>query len=108
MNNRVHLIKAAFLKVLAHPIRLRILELLAQGEQSVGQFSQSLSVDQPTVSRHLGILRQGGLVISRQDGASVFYRIQGEETVQLLERLTELLKRKLQVDQELLKGFEKA
>lgn len=108
MNNQVHLIKAAFLKILAHPIRLKILELLAQGEQSVGQFSQSLSVDQPTVSRHLGILKQGGLVISRQEGASVLYQIQGKETVQLLAYLTELLKRKLQVDQELLKGFEEA
>ena len=107
-NNQVHLIKAAFLKVLAHPLRLRILELLRQGEQSVGQFAQALSVDQPTVSRHLGILKQGGLVTARQDGASVFYSIQNEETVQLLQQLTELLKRKLQVDQELLRSVEEA
>lgn len=58
-NYQVHLIKAAFLKVLAHPLRLRILELLGQGEQSVGQFAQVLSVDQPTVSRHLSVLKQG-------------------------------------------------
>ena len=107
-NNQVHLIKAAFLKVLAHPLRLRILELLRQGEQSVGQFAQTLSVDQPTVSRHLGILKQGGLVTARQDGASVFYSIQNEETVQLLQQLTELLKRKLRVDQELLKSVEES
>lgn len=105
-NQQVHLIKAAFLKVLAHPLRLRILELLRQGEQSVGQFAQALTADQPTISRHLGILKQGGLVVARQDGASVFYRIQNEETVQLLQQLTELLKRKLQVDQELLKSVE--
>ena len=106
--NQVHLIKAAFLKVLAHPLRLRILELLGQGEQSVGQFAQGLSVDQPTVSRHLGILKQGGLVTTRQDGASVIYRLQNEETVRLLQQLTELLKRKLRVDQELLKNVEEA
>lgn len=106
--NQVHVIKAAFLKVLAHPLRLRILELLGQGEQSVGEFAQTLSVDQPTVSRHLGILKQGGLVTGRQDGASVIYRLQNEETVQLLQQLTELLKRKLQVDQELLKTVEEA
>ena len=107
-NNQVHLIKAAFLKVLAHPLRLRILELLGQKEQSVGQFAQALSVDQPTVPRHLGILKQGGLVTTRQDGASVIYRLQNEETVQLLQQLTELLKRKLQVDQELLKSVEES
>jgi ArsR family transcriptional regulator len=107
-NHHVHLIKAAFLKVLAHPLRLRILELLGQGEQSVGQFAQALSVDQPTVSRHLSILKQGGLVTTRQDGASVIYRLQNEETVRLLQQLTELLKRKLQVDQALLKSVEEA
>lgn len=107
-NHQAHLIKAAFLKVLAHPLRLRILELLGQSEQSVGQFTQVLSVDQPTVSRHLGILKQGGLVATRQDGASVIYRLQNEETVQLLERLTELLRRKLRVDQELLKSVEES
>lgn len=105
-SHQVHLIKAAFLKVLAHPLRLRILELLGQGEQSVGQFAQALAVDQPTVSRHLGVLKQGGLVVARQDGPSVFYRLQNGETVQLLQQLTELLKRKLQVDQELLKSVE--
>lgn len=105
-NHQAHLIKAAFLKVLAHPLRLRILELLRQGEQSVGQFAQGLSVDQPTVSRHLGILKQGGLVAARQDGALVFYRLQNEETVQLLQQLTALLKRKLQVDRALLKSVE--
>lgn len=107
-NYQVHLIKAAFLKVLAHPLRLRILELLGQSEQSVGQCAQVLSVDQPTVSRHLGILKQGGLVTTRQDRASVIYRLQNEETVQLLQQLTELLKRKLQVDQELLKSVEES
>jgi ArsR family transcriptional regulator len=107
-DNQVHLVKAAFLKVLAHPLRLRILELLGQGEQSVGQFAQGLSVDQPTVSRHLGILKQGGLVTARQDGASVFYRLQNEETVHLLQQMTELLKHKLRVDQELLKSVEES
>ena len=76
MTEQVHLIKAAFLKVLAHPTRLRILEMLCWSESSVGQFAQSLSVDQSTISRHLSILKQGGLVSSRQEGISIFYRIQ--------------------------------
>ena len=106
MTNQIHLIKAAFLKALAHPLRLQILEILCRGDSSVGQFAQVLGVDQPTVSRHLGILKQGGLVVSRQEGVSVLYRIQDEDIAQFLQKLTELLKRKLQVDQELLKGVE--
>ena len=106
MADQVHLIKAAFLKALAHPLRLQILEMLCLGENSVGQFALSLGVDQPTVSRHLGILKQGGLVVSRQGGLSVLYKIQNEDMAQFLQKLTELLRRKLQVDQDLLKSFE--
>lgn len=104
MTNQIHLIKAAFLKALAHPVRLQILEILCRGESSVGHFAQVLGVDQPTVSRHLGILKQGGLVIARQEGLSILYKIQNEDVAQFLQKLTELLKRKLQVDQELLKS----
>ena len=108
MTNQVHLIKAAFLKALAHPLRLQILEILCRGETSAGHFVQSLRVDQPTVSRHLGVLKQGGLVVSRQVGISVLYKIQNEDMAQFLQKLTELLKRKLQVDQELLKSVERS
>ncbi len=104
MQTEVHLIKAALLKILAHPLRLRILELLCQEERSVGQFTTLLQVDQPIVSRHLGVLRQGGLVTMRQEGVSVWYRIQNDEIVQFLAKLTELLKSKLQIDAELLKN----
>ena len=109
MTDQIHLIKAAFLKALAHPLRLRMLESLCVAESSVGQFAESLGVDQPTVSRHLGILKQAGLVGSgRQEGAAVFYKIQNEEIGRFLGKLTELLKLKLQVDQALLKSVEEA
>ncbi|OIO38235.1 MAG: hypothetical protein AUJ72_02815 [Candidatus Omnitrophica bacterium CG1_02_46_14] len=107
MTNQIYLIKTAFLKALAHPTRLQILEILCRGESSVGQFAQVLGVDQPTVSRHLGILKQGGVVAARQEGLSVLYKIQNEAMTEFLQKLTELLKRKLQVDQEILKGVEK-
>ena len=104
MTNKMYFIKAAFLKALAHPLRLQILEILCRGDSSVGQFAQSLGVGQPTVSRHLGVLKQGGIVVSHQEGISVLYKIQKEDMSQFLQKLTELLKRKLQVDQDLLKS----
>ena len=85
--NQIHLIKAAFLKALAHPLRLQILEILCRGESSVGQFAQTLGADQPTVSRHLGILKQGGLVVARQEGTLVLYKIQNEDIAQFLQKL---------------------
>lgn len=105
MQPAVHLVKAAFLKVLAHPLRLRMLELLCQGERTVGRFVELLHVDQPIVSRHLSILRQGGLVTTCQEGLSAGYRIQNDEIIQFLAKLTELLRSKLQIDTELLKSI---
>lgn len=108
MTDKIHVIKAAFLRALAHPLRLQILDILCRGESSVGQFAQVLGVDQPTVSRHLGILKQGGLVVARQEGVSVLYKIQNGDMAQFLQKLTELLKCKLQVDQDLLKSVEES
>lgn len=104
MQTEIFLIKAAFLKVLAHPLRLSILELLCQGERTVGQLAELLRVDQPIVSRHLGILKQGGLVTMRQEGSSIWHRVQNDEITRFLDKLTELLKSKLQIDAELLKS----
>jgi ArsR family transcriptional regulator len=105
MKNKIHVVKAAFLKALAHPVRLQILEILCRGESSVGQFTQSLGVDQPTVSRHLGILKQGGLVVARQEGLLVLYKIQNKDMAQFLQKLAELLRRKLQIDRKILKSL---
>jgi len=104
VQTEIHLIKAAFLKVLAHPLRLKILELLSHEEHTVGQFAELLRVDQPVVSRHMGVLRQGGLVAARQAGSSIWYRVQNDEIVRFLDKLTDLLKSKLQIDSELLKS----
>lgn len=104
MQPQVRLIKAAFLKVLAHPTRLEILELLSAGERTVGQCAEALRMDQPSVSRHLAILKQGGLVTMRQEGLSVWYRVQDNEIADFLAKLTELLKNKLQIDAQLLKS----
>ena len=84
MTDRVYLVKAAFLKALSHPLRLQIMELLCRGEQSVGQCTRVFKVDQPTISRHLGILKQGGFVEARQKGVSVVYKIRNSGIVNFL------------------------
>ena len=108
LRREVYQLHAEICHALSDPNRILILYELREGRRNVGELAENLAISQPTVSRHLGILKQGGLVTTRQDGASVFYRLQNEETVQLLQQLTELLKRKLQVDQELLKGVEES
>lgn len=62
-------------KAASEPIRLRILALLAHGELCVCHVQAALDVPQPTVSRHLAILRQAALVRTRRDGSWVHYTL---------------------------------
>jgi ArsR family transcriptional regulator, zinc-responsive transcriptional repressor len=66
---------AQCLKSVAHPVRLRILELLVEGEYNVGELAELCEVDQPTVSGHLGQLRGRGILQQERQGRYVYYRI---------------------------------
>ena len=65
-----------FFKTLADPTRLRLLMLLvAEGELCVCELTHALREIQPKISRHLGLLREAGLVLDRRQGQWIFYRI---------------------------------
>jgi ArsR family transcriptional regulator len=68
------------LKALAHPVRLRMVEMirLHQGELCVCEFKPHFELTQPTISHHLKILRDAGLIRSRQDGTWVHHSIEPE------------------------------
>ena len=68
-----------FLKALAHESRLMILCILAEGEKSVGELEDILSLRQPTVSQQLARLRADGLVSTRRDGKTIYYSLDSEE-----------------------------
>ena len=70
---------AEFLKALAHQNRLMILCILSQGEKSVSELEEMLSLRQPTVSQQLARLRAEGLVATRRDGKTIFYNLASEE-----------------------------
>ena len=77
--------KAEFFKALAHPIRIRILEILVRGEQSVHELQESLGLDQPTVSQHLAVLRAKNIVETRKEGAAVRYTVRDPAVGELLD-----------------------
>lgn len=62
-------------KAVAHPLRLSIVCLLAQGERTVGEICEAVGTSQPNVTQHLGILRDKALLASRKDANRVYYRI---------------------------------
>jgi len=79
------------LKALAHPARLRILQVLAHGEACVCHLTTVLQKRQPYVSQHLMILREAGLVTDRRDGLMVYYRLAHKETQEILDTLRQVV-----------------
>lgn len=100
-------IKADFLKSLAHPVRLAVLEYLKHGEASVGQMVSALGVEQSGLSKHLSILRQSGILASRQEKATVYYCVRDKGIFSVLRPISEILRKKLQESQNMLEHLGK-
>ncbi len=98
----IYAVKAEFFRVLGHPARVRILELLREGEMSVGELQAELHLDSSGTSQHLGVLRRQGVLESRKEGTSVFYRVRDPRTFQLLEVARQILTSSLEATQALL------
>jgi ArsR family transcriptional regulator len=80
----VYVVKAQLFRVLGHPVRIRMLELLSDGERTVGDLQAELNLDSSGTSQHLAALRQQGVLDSRRAGTSVYYRIRDPRVSQLL------------------------
>jgi len=76
-----------FCKALADETRQRILVMLLEGEKCVGDIVEAFEMSQPSISHHLGILRQFGLVTGRKEGKQVFYAINHSNVVECCGRL---------------------
>lgn len=85
MNQSLQRFKAEFFKALAHPTRIRILELLRNGEKSVGELQQQLASEGSTISQQLAILRMKNLVETRKAGNSIYYRLRDPQVNELLD-----------------------
>ena len=74
-HGRLQAFKAEFFKALAHPLRIRILELLVVGERSVLEIQRALGAEQSSVSQQLAVLRAKNIVAGRKEGTSVRYLV---------------------------------
>lgn len=81
---------STFLKALSHEGRLMILCHLASGEKSVLELEELLSARQAAVSQQLARLRAEGLVSPRREGKAIYYRLEDERAVQILEVVYDL------------------
>jgi len=90
-NEPIYMLKAEFFRILGHPARVRILELLRDGERSVGDLQDALGLDSGGTSQHLGVLRRHGLLENRREGTSVYYSVRDPRVFQLLEAARQIL-----------------
>jgi ArsR family transcriptional regulator len=73
---QMNILPEQFFKILADPTRLRVLVLLAgEGELCVCELTHALDEVQPKISRHLGLLREAGVVLDRRQGQWIYYRL---------------------------------
>jgi DNA-binding transcriptional ArsR family regulator len=102
----VYVVKADLFRVLGHPARVRILELLREGERSVGALQSALGLDSGGTSQHLAALRRLGVVETRRSGTSVFYRVDDPRVFDLLDAGRAIVGRRLVGQQSLLRELE--
>jgi ArsR family transcriptional regulator len=86
----LHRFKAEFFKALAHPSRIRILELLRSGERTVSDLQAHLDMDPSSVSQQLAVLRAKNIVQTRKAGTSVYYSVRDPQVLTLLDVAREI------------------
>lgn len=82
---------AKYFRALGDPTRLRVLELIADGERSVGDLVTALELSQPKVSNHLACLRWCGFVTTRREHRTIYYRLADDRLRQIVMLARELL-----------------
>jgi DNA-binding transcriptional ArsR family regulator len=77
-------VKAELFKALAHPARIRALEVLSERERSVSDLQPLVGIESSHLSQQLGVLRRAGLVSTRKEGSSVIYALRDPLIAELL------------------------
>ncbi len=103
----IHVVKAELFRVLGHPMRVRILEFLRDGERTVGDLQAALGLDSSGTSQHLAALRRQGLVEGRREGTSVHYRAKDPRVFHMLESARQILTSSLSETQAILAELER-
>jgi ArsR family transcriptional regulator len=87
--------KAEFFRMLGHPVRIRVLELLQDGPMAVRDLLAAIGIEPSSLSQQLAVLRRSGIVTATREGSTVVYTLAGGDVAELLRAarriLTELL-----------------
>jgi ArsR family transcriptional regulator len=93
--NELELLHEQVCDALGSPIRLMIFYALKRQSRYVSDLAEELNLPQPTVSRHLKVLRERGLVTARRDGPTVYYALADERVMTALDLMRSVLRDRL-------------
>ena len=105
--SELNIVKAGLFRALAHPTRIRILELLSAGERTVQDLQGALGLSQPVVSQQLSVLRAGLLVTSRRVGTASCYALRSPLIADLLAVARKFLNHHLKASQTMLRELKR-
>src|SRR4030067_3567096 len=95
MEERVLELKAEILKVLAQPTRLKILELLRNGEKCICEIVPAINGEQSNISRHISLMQRSNLVTTRKDGVKVMVKVRDQKIFEILDKVSLILKNQM-------------
>jgi ArsR family transcriptional regulator len=95
MEERAIYLKSEVLKALAQPTRLKILELLRDGERCICEIVPAINGEQSNISRHISLMQKSHLITTRKDGVKVMVKVKGPEIFEIIDKVGLLLKREL-------------
>ena len=84
-SSQLQTFKAQFFRALGHPVRIKILEILVRGGQTVQELQAALKLEQPIVSQQLADLRNRNVVVAQKEGLSVRYELRDPAVGELLD-----------------------
>ena len=87
----LYVAKAEFFKMLGHPVRIRVLELLQDGPTPVRDLLAEIDVEAPNLSQQLAVLRRSGIVTAHREGATVVYALAGGDVADLMRAARRIL-----------------
>jgi ArsR family transcriptional regulator len=89
--SEIQMLHAEICQALADPIRILLLYQLSDRPQSVGELGDLLEINQPTVSRHLKVLRERGMVNTERHGTTVVYSLADQRVIQALDLMRSVM-----------------
>ena len=105
MEEKVLELKAEILKALAQPTRLKILELLRNGEKCICEIVPALNGEQSNISRHISLMQKSRLVTTRKDGVKVMVKVRDPEIFNILDKVSAILKNQMNEQRRLIRSI---